>query len=346
MTIPHSFTVAEVHGRGWFTVAEAHGRGWFTVAGDHKGRPYGAGVCGLSWREYVKKMLIIPGVIVAVGAGLYGAYWAEEKADWRQHHPITEITVNGMERKYHLFVPTDPPEGTLSLVVMLMGGDAGSWKFPQQDRWEELAQQEGIIIAFPVGKLLPPNESAWQLNTDAQSRHDIDYIGAMIGDISSSHPVDAKEVYAVGYSLGSMFSYELACQMSGRFAAIASFAGTMPVSPKSCDPERNVPLMHIHGVKDPIISYQHAWDWKSWDSVGTMRDVPSLVEFWRDRYNCQSEDQTESEGEVHFVHDACEQGARVEHYRLETAGHGWPENLNGVSTHSVIWTFLSGFTTP
>ena len=294
----------------------------------------------------MKKTLMVLGVILAVGAGLYGADWAEEKAEWRQHLPITEIDVNGMERKYHLFVPTGSQQGPMSLVVMLMGGDAGSWKFPQQDRWEELAELEGIVIAFPVGKVIPPNESAWQLNTDAQSRHDIDLIEAMIQEISSNHALDAQQVYAVGYSLGSMFSYELACQMSDRFAAIASFAGTMPVAPKACDPERNVPLMHIHGVKDPIIAYEHTWDWKNWDSVGTMRDVPSLVQFWRDRYNCQNERQAESEGEIHLVYDSCEQGARVEHYRLEAAGHDWPDTLSGVSTHRVIWSFLSGFAMP
>ncbi len=293
----------------------------------------------------MKKALIILCVTLVVGTGLVGAYWAADKDDWRQHHPITDIAVNGVERKYHLFVPTSPHEGPMSLLVMLMGGDAGSWKFPQQDRWEKLAESEGIVIAFPVGKRLPPNEGAWQLNTDAQSRQDIDYIGAMIDDISFSHTVDATKVYAVGYSLGSMFSYELACQMSQRFAAIASFAGTMPVTPKSCDPERNVPLMHLHGVVDPIISYGEAWDWKNWDSVGTMRDIPSLVQFWSDQYNCQDERQAESEGETHFVHDSCEQGARIEHYRLETAGHGWPDRLNGVSTLSVMWSFLSSFTT-
>ena len=293
----------------------------------------------------MKKALIILGVTIVVGTGLFGVYWADDKDDWKQHHPITDIAVNGVERKYHLFVPTSPPEGPMSLVVMLMGGDAGSWKFPQQDRWEELAEAEGIVIAFPLGKRLPPNEGAWQLNTDAQSRQDIDYIGAMIDDISSSHSIDATKVYAVGYSLGSMFSYELACQMSERFAAIASFAGTMPVTPKDCDPERNVPLMHLHGVVDPIIAYGEAWDWKDWDSVGTMRDVPSLVKFWTDRYDCQDERQIESDGETHFVHDSCEQGARIEHYRLETTGHGWPDRLNGVSTHSVMWSFLSSFTT-
>ncbi|MCY4059568.1 MAG: dienelactone hydrolase family protein [Gammaproteobacteria bacterium] len=294
----------------------------------------------------MKRALIVLGAIIVAGAGLYGADWAQEKAEWRQHLPITEITVNGVERKYHLFVPTRSHERPMSLVVMLMGGDAGSWKFPQQGKWEELAELEGIVIAFPVGKVMPPNESAWQLNTDAHSRHDIDYIEAMIDDISSSHAVDAGRVYAVGYSLGSMFSYELACQMSERFAAIASFAGTMPVAPKACDPERNVPLMHIHGVKDPIIAYEHAWDWKAWDSVGTMRDIPSLVQFWRDRYNCQDKRRAKSEGEVHLVYDSCEQAARVEHYRLEAVGHEWPETLSGVSTHVVIWSFLSGFTTP
>ena len=294
----------------------------------------------------MKKALIILGVVTVAGAGLYAAYWGYSDEKWRQHHPITEIAVNGVERQYHLFVPAKPREGPMSLLVFLMGGDAGSWVFPQQGKWEELAEKEGIVLAFPVGKLVPPNEGAWQLNTDARSRQDIDYIGAMIDDISSSHPVDASEVYAVGYSLGSMFSYELACQMSERFAAIASFAGTMPVSPKSCDPERNVPIIHVHGVEDRIIAYGDTWDWKNWDSVGTMHDIPSLVQFWRDRYKCQTESRAESEGEIHFVYDLCEQGARVEHYRLETVGHWWPENLNGVSTHSVMWSFLRRFATP
>ena len=115
---------------------------------------------------------------------------------------------------------------------------------------------------------------------------------------------------------------------------------------EAASPDRNVPLMHIHGVKDPVIVYEHAWDWKNWDSVGTMRDIPSLVQFWRDRFNCQDERRAESKGQVHLVYESCEQGARVEHYRLETVGHGWPETLSGVSTHGVIWSFLSGFTTP
>jgi polyhydroxybutyrate depolymerase len=287
-------------------------------------------------------IIVIIGCLV-VAYFLYGAY---VKSKWGQYLPATDIMVNGVEREYHLFVPTNPPDGPMSLVVVLIGGDAGSWMFPQQSRFEELAEKEGIVLAFPVGKRIPPNEGAWQLNTDAQSRQDIDYIEAVIDEISAKHPIDPARVYAIGYSLGSMFSYELACHMSSRFAAIASFAGTMPVSPNSCVQEDSVPIMHIHGLKDPIIAYGNTWDWKSWDTVGTMMDIPSLVQFWSDKYNCQNESRTESDDSLHIVHDECDQDVRVEHHRVNQAGHGWPESINGVSTHQVIWSFLSGFSKP
>ena len=193
---------------------------------------------------------------------------------------------------------------------------------------------------------MPDNEGAWQLNTDADSYQDIDYIDAIITDIGASYPLDETKFYAVGYSLGSMFSYEIACQMSDRFAAIASFAGTMPVTMKSCNPERNVSIMHIHGLVDPIIDYGNTWEWKDWDSVGAMRDVPGLLQFWRDRYQCQNETFTEKGGEAHFIYDNCDQRARVEHYRLAEKGHGWPQMLSDISTHRVIWSFLNSFTTP
>jgi polyhydroxybutyrate depolymerase len=289
------------------------------------------------------RVLIIIGGCLVMGYWLYRAYVDYR---WGQYLPSTDIVVNGVAREYHLFVPTHPPDAPMSLVLALIGGDAGSWVFPQQSEFEELAEKEGIIFAFPVGKLVPPNEGAWQLNTAARSRQDIDYVEAVIDDISARHPVDPARVYAIGYSLGSMFSYELACHLSSRFAAIASFAGTMPVSPNSCEQEDNVPIMHIHGLEDPIIAYGHTWDWKSWDTVGTMRDIPSLVRFWGDQYNCQNESRTEFADSLHIVHDACDQDVRVEHHRLNEAGHGWPDSINGVSTHQVIWSFLSGFSKP
>jgi len=294
----------------------------------------------------MKMILKVLGIVIVLVVGWYGARWAYYVHEYKQYWPVAKILVNDVEREYHFFIPSNPSDGPLSLVAILPGGSAGPWLFPQQGLFEELAEEEGIVLAYLIGQRLPHNEGAWQLNTDAQSMQDIDYITAVIDDISASQTVDPSAVYAIGYSLGSMFSYELACQMSTRFAAIASFAGTMPVAAKSCEPERNVPIMHIHGVEDPIIAYSNTWDWKSWDSVGTMRDIPSLVQYWEDKYNCQNMSETESDTSTHIVHDQCDQDARFEHHRIEAGTHEWPENINGVSTHSVIWSFLGSYSMP
>tara|TARA_B110000238_G_scaffold193104_1_gene229151 strand:+ start:1262 stop:2086 length:825 start_codon:yes stop_codon:yes gene_type:complete len=263
---------------------------------------------------------------------------------YAQYLPSTQITVDGVERKYHLFVPADPPQKNLSLLVILAGGDAASHLFPQQDAFEKLAESEGIVLAFPVGKRLPHNEGAWQLNSDETSMQDINFVTAMINDIAAQNAIDRDRVYAIGYSLGSMFSYELACQMSDRFAAIASYAGTMPVIAKSCAPSRNVPLMHIHALGDGIIAYDRMWNWKAWDSVGRMHDVPGLLNYWKERYQCQNSQQSETETLIHIVYDQCDQRARIEHYGIKSdkgfAAHEWPQTINGIATHQVMWSFL------
>ena len=257
--------------------------------------------------------------------------------------PPADIVVVEPEREYRLFVPTDLPEEPVPLLIAVHGGSGRDYPFPQQTKFEALAEEEGFIIAYPMSELLPGNEGEWQLNTTPESRQDIEYIEALIDYIAAIHSIDEKRVYATGYSLGSMFNYELACQLSDRFAAIASHAGTMPVSPDSCDQNSNVAIMHLHGEDDYIISYNDAWDWKEWDEVGTMMDIPSLISFWADKYNCQNEGENTTDTSQHIVHDTCDENVRVEHHRLYDVGHEWPETIEHTSTHEVIWNFLKSF---
>jgi polyhydroxybutyrate depolymerase len=257
--------------------------------------------------------------------------------------PVHNLVVDDVQRQYHLFVPSSPSDQPMPLIIAFHGGGGAGEAFQQQSRFESLAQTEGFIMAFPQGYLDPGNEGEWQLNTRPEAYHDINFINAMIDEISEERSVNPSRIYAIGYSLGSMFTYEVACQMSDRVAAIASFAGTMPISPTHCEPQRNVSIMHIHGVDDTIIAYGQTWGWKAWDEVGDMRDIPSLVEYWRSKYSCRDSGEMNSTSGVHFVHTMCDQGARLEHHRVNNIGHTWPDQINGVSTHQVIWNFLSDF---
>lgn len=259
---------------------------------------------------------------------------------------LSELMVNGVRRQYRLSVPRADAGVVLPVLMAFHGGGGRDYPFPQQREFEELVEAEGVIAVYPLAELVPPNEGEWQLNTSEGSTQDIAFVEALIDDLSSRYCVDSNRIYATGYSLGSMFTYELACHLNARFAAIASLAGTMPVMPNSCALVENVSIMHIHGRDDPIISYDSEWEWKAWDSVGTMRDIPSLVRFWSEQYGCQNESETQSDSALHIVHDACDEGVRVEHYRLTGVGHEWPDAISGVSTHEVIWNFVSEFSKP
>jgi|GEM_PF-4105085 len=104
--------------------------------------------------------------------------------------------------------------------------------------------------------------------------------------------------------------------------------------------------MHLHAIDDEIIPYADPWDWKEWDAVGPMHDVPSLVQFCADQNSCQDEAETESGSPAHTVHDGCDGDVRVEHHRLGEGGDAWPDQVAGVSTHQVIWSFVSEFSKP
>ena len=264
--------------------------------------------------------------------------------EYSQDLSSVEIVVNGTVRDYYVYVPSNSDTSPIPLLYLLNGGSAERTPFEQQSNFEAMADREGIVLVVPVSQKLPSNESAWQLNADNSSMQDIDYIEAIYTDVSSRTAIDANRVYAIGYSLGGMFSYELACQMSNRFAAIGSLAGSMPVAPTYCDPYRNVPILHVHGVQDEIIPYSSQWEWKAWDAVGTMRDTPSLIEFWSSRYNCSKQSKRSITATVDLdVREDCESGARVEHYRLENGTHVWPTLIGDLETPEVFWSFLSSF---
>ena len=250
-----------------------------------------------------------------------------------------EVIVGDDTRQYRLYVPEVSREQTLPLLVMINGGGGNYYPFPQEKLFHDLAEREGFIVAQPISKLRPGNEGEWQLNTDSSSRQDIDFMERLIDDIDLSYSIDRKRVYATGYSLGSMFVYEIVCQLSTTFAAVASYAGTMPINHRDCEKPSPVGVMHIHGTEDPIISYFNTWEWKDWDSVGEMYDVPGLVQHWSDLFACRSQRQEE----MKYVYENCGNNVRVEHFRLEGVGHEWPEYIAETQTANVMWSFLRQF---
>jgi polyhydroxybutyrate depolymerase len=265
--------------------------------------------------------------------------------------PITQsmtiISVNGVDRLFRLTVPSSDSGVKLALVIAFHGGGMADEDFNQQDEFDQLAEQEKFIMAYAIAEDgRTESEGEWYLNTAATSRDDNDFALTIVNELSKSYCVDQDRLYAIGYSLGSMFTYEVACQLNYKFAAVASFAGTMPVEPETCDLIGSMSVMHIHGKLDLIIDYDDDWDWKDGEheGVGTMSNIPGMIDYWAEKSNCQNVDSHYHQAVEHIVHSDCVGGVIVEHHGLEFGGHTWPDDVAGTETYILIWDFLSRFT--
>ena len=259
----------------------------------------------------------------------------------------TSVMVNGQERLFRLSVPSSDAGDKLALIIAFHGGGGAEEDFQQQNEFDQLAEQEKFIMAYAIAEEdRTASEGEWFLNTDATSREDNDFSEAIVDELSTAYCIDQDRLYAIGYSLGSMFTYEIACQLNHRFAAVASFAGTMPVDPQTCELEGNMAVMHIHGKLDYIIDYDDDWDWKDGEheGVGTMSSVPGMIDSWAVRANCASSEVVEDFTLEHITHSGCLGDARVELYGIEFHEHTWPDEVDGTDTYQLIWDFLSDFT--
>ena len=259
----------------------------------------------------------------------------------------TTILVDGVERTFRLSVPSSVAGTELALIIAFHGGTDSQEDFAQQDQFDQLGEQEKFIMAYAIAEQdRTAAEGEWYLNTAATSRDDNNFSEQIASQLSQTYCVDQTRLYAIGYSLGAMFTYEIACQINHRFAAVASFAGTMPFSPETCNLDAGMGVMHIHGKLDYIIYYHSDWEWKEGEheGVGTMSEVPALIDYWAEKSGCQTMSEDSGFFVEHIVHDECIDGVRIEHYGLELNDHNWPDEIEGIQTPELMWDFLSDFT--
>jgi predicted peptidase len=84
--------------------------------------------------------------------------------------------------------------------------------------------------------------------TDAWSS---DLIGALLDELIGRLPIDTERVYLTGLSLGGDATWDIACDMPWRFAAVAPVCG-MGDPDRACN-LKHLPVWAFHGAKDPVV---------------------------------------------------------------------------------------------
>ena len=167
------------------------------------------------------------------------------------------ITVGASKRSYVLHVPPKY-DGTkpAPLVVDFHGLSGSGMAERRSSPYVAQTDPEGVVMAFPTG-LSGPSGAAWDVGPCCVADvDDIAFAKALVADVMTTACIDAKRVYAVGYSMGGGMSHYIACHAADVFAAVAPAAfDLLEENVDDCVPTRPITVVSFRGTSDPIVAY-------------------------------------------------------------------------------------------
>ena len=254
---------------------------------------------------------------------------------------------DGEIREYFEYIPSSY-DGTkaIPLVLTLHGLGNSKESFRDRHHFYPVADTANFIVLTPEALetfiLFKGDKTCWNagvlgLNSGVD---DTGFLNALLDKIITNYNIDLARIYVTGYSMGGYMTNKLACQLNGRFAAIASVSGTFG---GNFDPSKynvkSISTLHMHGTDDSTVPYAN-------NSQGM--DTEDLVEFWRDLNNCNNK------GDTVLFNDA-DDGRSIEQityangdkctetifYKIINGDHGWPfigpDDIEGANH---IWDFF------
>jgi polyhydroxybutyrate depolymerase len=192
-----------------------------------------------------------------------------------------QIEVDGHPRRFVAYVPaTRPATGSRRPVVFMFHGSSGTGEqFLRISGWREQADATGLVAVFPTGlryRVLESgrlstkwNDGALASQVDLQERprgypgdapfpaDDVGFVDAMLAELRAHLPVDARRVYASGFSNGADFTAHLGVERSTVLAAAAFSAGGLHAP---ATPARAIPMAMSLGTRDDRILAQAGLD--------------------------------------------------------------------------------------
>lgn len=171
------------------------------------------------------------------------------------------MSFGGDTRTYLKYIPEGYDEGVAAPIVLNFHGGSGNanGQLGMADM-RALADADQFILLYPDA-LPDPNDGGstnWQVVTSGDlpftlpnPHDDIGFVDALIDEVSAEHNVDLNRVYALGYSNGGGFTFDLACRLNHRIAAVGVVARTMYIeSFESCNVTHPTAVVTILGTDD------------------------------------------------------------------------------------------------
>ncbi len=274
------------------------------------------------------------------------------------------LTASGVERNFHVFVPSGYDENVPVPLVFMFHGSGGNGNATYQNSgWKEVAEQHNFICVFPTGLeyfivSLNTLQTKWsstgldgELQEGVEVVDDIPFVTGMLDQLIATFNIDENRIYASGFSNGGGFSKSrIMCELSDRFAAIGTSGGhALP----QVVPVQSNDILALHTIMGTN-------DDKKLNSAGQTNPFPMDAEeimshdYLKGNIDnilemLQLGDSYDSEAEMpHFntlrFRDALPANDNEFRFRMvKGMGHIWPNGNNhasGLSAPELFWPFF------
>jgi polyhydroxybutyrate depolymerase len=250
------------------------------------------------------------------------------------------LSWDGRARSYLLYAPSNVT-GKMPLVVALHGASQDGAAFAEETQFAAAGAAMGMAVVFPDGSGAQPGRLSWNAHFccgvgAAEQVDDIGFIGALIEHIAATLPIDRKRVYATGMSNGGMLSYQLAAAHPEWFAAIAPVSATIGGTSRNGDrfviaaPDRPVPVMIIHGRKDPFVLFDGGSSSPISFPKRSNMGVAEALSLWTAADGCAAAPALSEPAPGRLrrsVYSPCRDGDEIVLWEIEDGEHNWPANV-------------------
>tara|TARA_B100001059_G_scaffold224775_1_gene251268 strand:+ start:56 stop:1207 length:1152 start_codon:yes stop_codon:yes gene_type:complete len=256
------------------------------------------------------------------------------------------INFDGLTREYSIYIPSGY-DGTSSypLLFNFHGGnqDIASQQFISDMR--PIADTANFIIVYPQARMDPSdgNSRNW-LPKSPGTFDDVPFVSLLIDSIASNYLINQNRIYACGYSLGGDFTFELACKLSNKIAAIGVVARTMQANPESfCTPSHPTGVITILGTSDNNSLY----DGITFNGIEYYLSAAATHAYWANYNNCDMDPtmNSVSPSVERYTWSTSEGCDYVEELKVIGGGHDWPGSFGNMTINSdiEIWQFVSRY---
>ncbi|MFB0959654.1 MAG: T9SS type A sorting domain-containing protein [Flavobacteriales bacterium] len=253
---------------------------------------------------------------------------------------------DGLTREYSIYVPPSY-DGTADFPVLFNfhgGNDViAGWQTLSDMR--SIADTADFILVYPQARPDPSdgNSLNWLAKVSG-TFDDVPFVSEMIDSIASEYQIDQNRIYACGYSLGGEFSYELACKLSSRIAAIGAVARTMQADPNSyCSPVHPTGILTILGTDD----FDSPYDGLTFEGIEYYISAAETHGYWAAYNNCDlnATMSTVSPSVERYTWSTPSGCAYVEELKVIGGGHDWPGSFGNmtIDANEEIWQFVSRY---